>query len=86
MRSTKADTSRSHAGPLDILAALRERRTAWRVPELARLLSLGPRTIYDAIASGQLPAMRIGTALRINPTDALAWVEARTTGTERKAE
>jgi excisionase family DNA binding protein len=64
---------------------LRERKTAWRVPELTGLLSLGKHTLYDAIESGQLTATRIGTALRISPSDALAWYEARTTGTGRKA-
>ena len=72
-------------GPLDVHAVLRGRRTAWRVPELARLLSLGRRTLYDLVESGQLPAIRIGTAVRISPADAAAWLAARTTGTERKA-
>jgi excisionase family DNA binding protein len=71
---------------LDVHAVLRQRRTAWRVPELARLLSLGPRTVYDAIDSGQLPAIKIGTALRISPADAVKWVEAGTYRTKGKTE
>jgi excisionase family DNA binding protein len=71
--------------PLDIHAVLRSRRTAWRVTELARLLSLGRRTLYDLVDSGRLPAIRIGAAVRISPADAMAFIEARTTGTERKA-
>ena len=66
--------------PVDIFAALRARRTAWTVPELAVLLSLSRRTVYQDARTGLLPAIRIGTALRINRADALAWVEAGTTG------
>jgi len=73
-------------GPLDVHAVLRDRRTAWRVPELAVLLSVGRRTIYDAVDSGQLAAMRIGTAVRIRPSDAAVWVETRTTGAVWKPE
>jgi len=72
-------------GPLDVHAVLRARRTAWRVPELARLLSLGRRTLYDLVDTGQLSAIRIGTAVRISPADAAAYIAAQTTGTQRNA-
>lgn len=65
---------------LDIFAVLRSRRKPWRVPELANSLNFGKRSIYNAVATGQLPAIHIGTSLRINPADALAWVKAGTTG------
>ena len=69
--------------PLDILAVLRSRKTAWRIPELTGLLSLGRRTLYDVVDAGDLPAIKINTGIRISPSDALAWVEARTTGIRR---
>lgn len=72
-------------GPLDVYAVLQGRRTAWRVPELARLLSLGRRTLYDLIESGQLSAMRIGTAVRISPADAAEYVMAQTIGVQKNA-
>jgi len=72
--------------PLDILAVLRNRTTAWRVRELARLLSLGRRTVYDAIDSGQLSAIRIGTSVRINPSEAAEWIGRGATGLPRKTE
>jgi len=84
MRRIKTKALKSHAGPLDLRAVLRERQTAWRVPELTGLLSLGDHTLYDAIAYGQLPASRIGSTLRISPIDALAWYEARTTSKEER--
>ena len=70
-------------GPLDILAVLRARMTAWRIPELTTLLSLGRRTLYDVVDAGDLPAIKVNTGIRISPSDALAWVEARTTGVRR---
>ena len=84
MSRPKASTQTSSTGPLDLRSSLRERRTAWRVPQLTQMLSLGKHTLYDAIKSGELTATRIGTALIVNPVDALEWFEARTTGKNGK--
>ena len=65
--------------PLDILEELRAKKKAWTIPELAEMLNVGRRTLYDEVEGGRLPALKIGTAIRINPSDALAWVEARMT-------
>jgi excisionase family DNA binding protein len=66
--------------PVDILYVLRQRQTAWKVIELSALLNLGKRTIYAAIESGVLPAMRFGGSIRLSPTDVLIWAESRTLG------
>lgn len=65
---------------LDIFAVLRSRRTAWTVPEFATLLDVSKRSVYKAVTVGLLPAIRIGTSLRINPVDALHWIESGSTG------
>jgi excisionase family DNA binding protein len=65
---------------VNIHTTLLIRKTAWKIPELAELLNLGRRTVYEAVESGSLPAFKIGTAVRVNPIDALEWFEARTTG------
>ena len=70
---------------LGILKVLRARKKAWRIPELSELLTLGRRTLYDEVETGRLPAMRFGTAIRINPSDAVSWVEARMTGVVYRA-
>jgi len=67
------------------MSVLRARQTAWKAPELTALLSLGRRTIYDAVQDGQLSAMKLGTAIRLSPSDVVVWVEARTTGVLRQA-
>lgn len=71
--------------PVDITSALRVRRTAWRVPELAELLSVGRRSLYDLIERGSLRAIRIGTVIRINPVDALEFVVGPLDGENRRA-
>jgi excisionase family DNA binding protein len=71
--------------PLDIMSVLRARQTAWTAPELTTLLSLGRRTIYDAVQDGQLCALKLGTAIRLSPSDVVVWAEARTTGILRQA-
>ena len=90
IKSTKGDihsTSNQVASvrPLDIHAVLRARQTAWTAPELTTLLSLGRRTIYDAVQDGQLCALKLGTAIRLSPSDVVVWAEARTTGVLRQA-
>ncbi|MBM3465953.1 MAG: helix-turn-helix domain-containing protein [Armatimonadetes bacterium] len=48
-----------------------------KLSEAARLLSLGRTTVYAMVASGELPVVHIGRAVRI-PAAALAvWVEAQ---------
>lgn len=60
-------------------AQLARRKKAWTVRELADLLSLSDRSLYDQINSGALPAARIATIFRICPADALEWYRARIT-------
>jgi excisionase family DNA binding protein len=49
-----------------------------RVEEAARILSLGRSTIYELLASGELPSVTIGTARRIPLTAIHNWVAERT--------
>jgi excisionase family DNA binding protein len=46
-----------------------------RIPEAAQRLGLGRSTIYELIASGDLPAVRIGRAVRVPASRLAAWVE-----------
>lgn len=59
---------------------------ATKTSRLPRLLSvraiseattLPASTLYDAIAGGELPAVRIGRAVRVEETAALRWIDAR---------
>ena len=53
---------------------------ALTVEQLADKLEVSAKTIYKSISRGSLPAMHIGSALRLDPAAVVAWLEARTTG------
>ena len=50
-----------------------------RVDEAARLLSLGRSTVYELLASGALPVVKIGTVRRIPLAGLQDWVARQTT-------
>ena len=51
-----------------------------KVPEAQEVTGFGRTTMYGLIASGELPVLRVGRAVRI-PADALErWIQERTTG------
>lgn len=47
------------------------------VRELAQHLSLHEKTVYDWVARGTLPCVRLGHRLRFDPHDVLRWLSAR---------
>jgi excisionase family DNA binding protein len=47
------------------------------VPEAARRLSLGRTIVYELIASGELPSLKIGRARRIPAIALEQWVMAQ---------
>ncbi len=52
-----------------------DRTRMYRVSTLATLMDVSPSTIYRAIESGALDALRIGTSLRVPGGEFLAWQE-----------
>ena len=46
-----------------------------RAEEAARLVSLGRSTIFKLLASGELPAVRVGRSVRVRRVDLERWVE-----------
>jgi excisionase family DNA binding protein len=45
-----------------------------KVSELAKLLSLSRQRVYELIDSGQLPALRLGGAIRLDSTLVATWL------------
>ena len=45
-----------------------------RVDEVAALLKLGRTKVYQLVAAGDLPAVRIGKVLRISAEALQAWI------------
>jgi excisionase family DNA binding protein len=49
-----------------------------RADEVAKLISLGRTKVYEMMAEGELPVVRIGTAVRVPRQALLDWIEQRT--------
>ncbi|GAG43009.1 unnamed protein product [marine sediment metagenome] len=47
--------------------------------EVAEYLSLGRSTVYLLIKNGDLPSIRIGRSVRVNPLDLEEYIELNTT-------
>jgi excisionase family DNA binding protein len=48
-----------------------------RIPEAAEALGIGRTNIYEPIATGELPTIRVGRAVRISVSTLQKWVETR---------
>ena len=51
-----------------------------RVRDVQTRLALSRNTVYSLIASGNLPVVRIGGAIRVDEADLEAWLEANKAG------
>jgi excisionase family DNA binding protein len=55
-------------------------RLAYRVAEAAAMVGISRSKMYELIAAGTMPTIRIGTAVRV-PADALrAWIQQQIVG------
>lgn len=52
-------------------------RLLLRVPEVAKALGLGRTKVYELIAAGELPVIRLGRAVRVSVAALQKWVEER---------
>jgi len=52
-------------------------RLLLRIPEVAETLGIGRTKIYELIATGELPTIRVGRAVRISVSTLQKWVENR---------
>ena len=57
----------------------------WTATEVAEYLGLHPQTIYKKANSGELPSVRVLTALRFEPAAIREWVAAQQPATEGTA-
>jgi excisionase family DNA binding protein len=51
-----------------------------RAEEVGRLLGIGRSKVYELIAAGELPVVRVGGSLRVNRLALERWIEASTSG------
>ena len=52
-------------------------RLLLRIPEVAETLGIGRSKIYELIATGELPTIHVGRAVRISVSTLQKWVEER---------
>ena len=52
-------------------------RLLLRVPEVAKALGLGRTKVYELSATGELPVIRLGRAVRVSVTALQKWVDER---------
>jgi excisionase family DNA binding protein len=55
----------------------------WRPIQVAESLELSRSKTYSLIASGDIPSIRIGSAVRVPVTALKAWIEGRTKDPDR---
>jgi excisionase family DNA binding protein len=48
-----------------------------RATEVAEILSLGRSKVYEMLATGELPTVRIGTAVRVPANKLQEWIAKR---------
>ncbi len=55
-------------------------RLLLRVEEAAHLLGVSRATVYNLLASGELPGVKIGRAVRVSRATLLKWISDRERG------
>lgn len=63
-----------------IADALGGRRTAMTVAEVAELLQVSQRHIYQLVQDGHVPHLMIGKAIRFDPDQLGAWLKKQAQG------
>jgi excisionase family DNA binding protein len=63
---------------MDLIAELDSRKSYLKVSEFARMLSVSARQVYKLVEQHRLPALKIGTTVRLCPRAAAAWLRERT--------
>jgi excisionase family DNA binding protein len=63
---------------MSIIDVLEKTGDALTVAEVAKILNISPPKIYHYVASGRIPgAMKIGSAVRFDPTELGGWLRKK---------
>lgn len=62
---------------MTLIEQLRSRKSALSVTELAKLLSMGKRTLYCGIQAGRIPSIHVLGTVRLDPQQIATWLEER---------
>jgi excisionase family DNA binding protein len=58
--------------------SLEKRTTALTVSDAAEVLNVSVRQVYSLVASSRIPHIKIGGAIRFDPSEIAAWLRQRT--------
>jgi excisionase family DNA binding protein len=70
---------KSMTDTFDVFADLLSRRKALTVTEVSDLLSVSKQAVYEHVKRGSLPALQLGSTIRLNPRDVARWLASRRT-------
>ena len=62
---------------MTLIQMLESRREALKVKEIAELLGVSDKHIYEMVADGALPALHIGRSIRFDPQDVADWLRKK---------
>jgi excisionase family DNA binding protein len=62
----------------DLASAVERKPGLLTVAQLKTLTGFGRTTIYDMVAAGQIPYLRIGTSIRFDPIVIARWLREHT--------
>jgi excisionase family DNA binding protein len=60
-----------------LITRLRNQKEPLTVPEFADILRVSKRSVYYSIKNDNLPVIKIGSSIRIDPVHAAKWLRAR---------
>ena len=60
---------------MSIIEILEKKAEALDANDLALLLKLSPRQVYELVREGVIPAIRVGDAIRFDPGDLVQWLK-----------
>jgi excisionase family DNA binding protein len=63
--------------PMTIIERLEQRRKAMTALELAEMLTVSRRHLYQLAAKFYIPSFRVGGALRFDPQSVAGWLKAK---------
>lgn len=62
---------------MTLIQMLESRETALTVQEVAELLGVSDKHIYEMTADGRLPAFHVGRSVRLDPQDVADWLRGK---------
>jgi excisionase family DNA binding protein len=63
---------------MNLIESIAERKTAFKIGELAETLNCSKEKLYKMVKSGRIPHFTLGSMIRFDPQKIAAWLQNRT--------